>query len=621
MLLQRTMRFIFLLCLLGAVSASYSCLCAAVTVTQLTPSVSFPQPVGTPATWTAVASDSGPGPLTYQFRVRYGAQPWSIARDFSPLASFAYTVTRSEGTYQVMVVAKDFSSGQYGVLTVQFQVTSLVAGSTPVATSTANPLVALFSAPSCPAGSFLRGTFQLNGSGTVTYTNWNACHPPTSMNLYIAGMYAQSQYVLNYQILTGSTVTTGSTPILFTAGSPSVTFPPVDVLKPPGSGADSSVTVLLHAFLSFEPGFPVATDLSGQPLWYYDNPDGNTLLTRPVTGGTLLTIQDCPSLLSSTRQQCIREIDLAGNVVRETNAGIVSQQLIAMGSPDTVGAFHHEAMRLPNGNTAVLGSVERLFSPGTQGSTTGQPVDILASMVIILDPNFQVLWYFDEFQHDGGAPELDINRPATLGDVCTAGLIYCPPFYLAPVANDWTHTNSIYYIPSSGDLLVSTRDQDWVYKVDYQNGSGTGNILWRLGSGGDFTMISNVKDPWFSHQHDVKYEYGGTQVLSVFDNGNVRQAQFPDADSRGQVLKVNESARQVTLQLNVDLGVFSVGLGTAQLLPDGGYLFQPGLTDTQIPQNSYAIEVTPTGVPVYDMEGVASYRAFGMSNLYTAPLQ
>ena len=613
------MRFTSLSCLLLAVPVSY--LHATVTVTQLTSSVSFPQPVGTPATWTAVASDSGPGPIAYQFRVRYGGQPWSIVRDFSPSASFQYAVTRSDGTYQLMVVAKDFSSGEYGTLTVPFLVTSLVAGSKPVATPTVNPLVALFSAPSCPAGSFLRGTFQLNGSSTINYTNWNACHPPNSMNLYIAGMYAQSQYTLNYQILTGSTVTPGPNPIEFTTGTPAVAFPPVDVLMPPGSGADAGVTTLLHAFVSFEPGFPVATDLAGQPLWYYDDPTGNTLLTRPVSGGTFLAITNCTSLLSSTKQQCIREIDLAGNVVRETNAGIISRQLMAMGSPDTVGAFHHEAIRLPNGNTAVLGSVERLFPAGTQGSTTGQPVDILGSMVIILDPNFQVLWYFDEFEHDGGAPELDINRPATLGELCPSGQKYCPPIYLAPVANDWTHTNSIYYIPSSGDLLVSSRNQDFVYKVDYQDGSGTGNILWRLGLGGDFTMTSNLNYPWFSHQHDVKYENGGTQVLSVFDNGNLRHAQYPNATSRGQVLNIDETTMQATLQLSVDLGVFSVGLGSAQLLPDGDYLFQAGLTDTQIPQNSYAIEVTPAGVPVYDMEGVGSYRVFGTTNLYAAPVQ
>src|SRR6266850_1347617 len=76
---------------------------------------------------------------------------------------------------------------------------------------------------------------------------------------------------------------------------------------------------------------------------------------------------------------------------------------------------------------------------------------------------------------------------------------------IAPKAMDWMHSNSLYYGPQSGDLLVSSRHQDWVFKVDYKNGAGTGNILWRLGLNGDFTFnnFNNDPYPWFSHQHDA----------------------------------------------------------------------------------------------------------------------
>lgn len=613
------MRVTFPLYILFVVPASFSHLYATVTVTQLTPSVTFPQPVGTPVTWTAVANDSNSGPLAYRFSVRYGSRPWNIVRDFSPLNSFQYTVSKAEGLYRLAVVAKDLASGQQAMLSVPFQLTSL-AQSGPVATPTANPLVALFSVPACPAGSLMRATFQLTGSSTVNNTNWNTCNPPNSSNVYIAGMYAASTYTFNYQISTGGVITTGTTPVSFTTGTPNVTFASTSVLMAPTSQADPSTTLLLHSFLALDQGFPVATDLAGAPLWYYSE-GASTLVTRPLPGGTILTVQDGVSSLSSTTYQLLREIDFAGNIVRETNAGIVSQQLLAMGT-DPIGAFHHEALRLPNGNTAVLGSVERLFPAGTQGSTTGQPVDVLGSMVIVLDPNFQVLWAFDEFDHAGGAPQLDINRPATLGETCYSGYKGCPPIYLASIANDWTHTNSIYYIPSTGDLLVSTRNQDWVYKIDYQNGSGTGNIVWRMGLDGDFAMVPNKNYyPWFSHQHDVKYEYGGTQVLSVFDNGNLRVSQFPGAGSRGEVFAVDETNMQVTLKLVANLGVYSKAFGSAQLLPNGDYLFQPGVTNTLPLQNSYSIEVTPKGVQTYNLEGVASYRAFGMSNLYFPPVQ
>ena len=93
---------------------------------------------------------------------------------------------------------------------------------------------------------------------------------------------------------------------------------------------------------------------------------------------------------------------------------------------------------------------------------------------------------------------------------------------LAPVANDWLHANSLNYIPSSGDLLFSMRHQDWVAKIDYNNGTGGGAVLWELGLGGSWTINSTDPYPWFSHQHDVEYELGGTTVLSAYDNGNTR---------------------------------------------------------------------------------------------------
>ena len=82
---------------------------------------------------------------------------------------------------------------------------------------------------------------------------------------------------------------------------------------------------------------------------------------------------------------------------------------------------------------------------------------------------------------------------------------------LSSPANDWLHANSIQYLASDGDFLMSLRDQDWVVKIDYSDGSGTGNILWRLGNQGDFS-IPNCPPPysapacpsnypWFSAQH------------------------------------------------------------------------------------------------------------------------
>ena len=103
-------------------------------------------------------------------------------------------------------------------------------------------------------------------------------------------------------------------------------------------------------------------------------------------------------------------------------------------------------------------------------------------------------------------------------------------------------------------------------KIDYANGTGDGHIVWTLGAGGDFTIVSSDPDPWFSHQHDVRYVNDNTIVL--FDDGNTRVANDPnEPDSRGQELVLNEQTMTATLVVNADLGNYSAGWGAHSSFP------------------------------------------------------
>lgn len=137
-----------------------------------------------------------------------------------------------------------------------------------------------------------------------------------------------------------------------------------------------------------------------------------------------------------------------------------------------------------------------------------------------------------------------------------------------------------------------------------------------MGKDGDFQFISSDPYPWFSHQHDANI--GANGVLTVFDNGNVRNASDPTAPSRGQVIQVDEVNHTATLLVNAYLGDFSIALGSAQSLPDGNYHFHLGY----IVKNTTAriVEVDPAGNFVYDMHvGEIEYRSFRMRDLYTTP--
>lgn len=412
------------------------------------------------------------------------------------------------------------------------------------------------------------------------------------MNFYVAGILAGTQYNLRHEVSSDPTLPVAAGPTLsFDTGTPPFTFPATSVLVAPPAGAVQDVLLHAHILLPVNPSPPflVATNLSGQLLWYYDR--NIAYAYQPVAGGTFFALADAFTL---------REIDLAGNTVRETNTKAVSDQLVAMGK-HAITAFHHDARPLPDGSTVVLAGSERVLSD-VQGPG---PVTIVGDMILVLDKDWQVKWVWDSFDH------LDVTRKALLDEKCP---LLC--YTTAPIANDWLHSNSVTYSPADGNLLLSVRHQDWVIKIDYRDGAGTGEILWRLGKDGDFTMDSADPYPWFSHQHDVSYEPGSAQRITLYDNGNTRQL-FPNAtsNSRGQVLQIDETARTATLKLNADLGGYSSALGSAQKLSDGSYHFTSGLLSSA---HSQSVGVNPDGSLNFVLQNQApTYRSFRMSSLYT----
>jgi hypothetical protein len=165
------------------------------------------------------------------------------------------------------------------------------------------------------------------------------------------------------------------------------------------------------------------------------------------------------------------------------------------------------------------------------------------------------------------------------------------------------------------------RSQDWVIKINYNNGSGDGSVLWHLGKGGDFTLVpANPADPypWFSHQHNPNHLDSTT--MAVFDNGNTRcnGAAPGTCDSRGQEYVLNEQTMVATQTLNVDMGNYSPALGTAQRLNNGNFNFDSG--DQGQPPNSFgqAIEVQRSGAVAFASRYPGTvYRAWRLPTMYS----
>ena len=585
---------------------------------RLLSNLASPQPVGTPIGLTARLTAPSRAKHVFRYSVSTAGGPFRIIRDFSQDSGFFWRPELYEHEAVVRVTVRNNESKQTAQADLPFKTESRVRNSVPVATPTPNPLIALFSGPSCPDGQTFRVTFERNGDQHQNHTAAKPCQASHSSNTYVAGMRADSDYRMRMESGNGSNMTPGEW-VSFHTGILDAAFPPISIATPRTSQSSSAEPVLLLGLI--EPWRTAATDLDGNVVWYLPAP---VFLTRMVSGGTFLVFADGPnSVNNSKRWQIIREIDLAGNSVRETNIGRIAEQLESRGiksdckegASQCVPAFHHEAIRMPNGHTLTIVGLERMFPAGTQGSK--EPVDILGDLVIELDEEFQLVGVWNAFDH------MDINRASISAEKCKQGEgdDGCTPVFLAKEANGWLHSNSLNYIPGEGNFLVSIPEQNWVVKVDYRDGKGSGKILWRLGEGGDFQAKSSDPSPWFSYQHDAGFQPPGSNILSILDDGHARKPKNPAANNRSQLWKLDEASHTATLVTNADMGTYSVAVGSAQLLANGNLSAEAGLIDPGPAGYSRAVENSPDGKIVYaqQIDGGLVYRSFRIADLYTAP--
>ena len=253
---------------------------------------------------------------------------FQLVRDFSPEATLEWAAIQHEGLYEIEATVQDTNTGATGVTTAWYEVTSRVADA-PVITPTQNPLVFLYSAPPCAPPSRMRVEFE-SADGFIQRTPYEDCQAGLSMNFYLAGMRANTTYRVHHVVfarrlarskIAGSVLTEGPTLTVTTGGVP-IGLPVSTILQAPPAPSGDNVVLYSNLF-----GPPFATDQQGNVIWYY--PAGFTLLTRPESDGRFLAVVSTQP--TAGFGQILREIDVAGNTLRETNAARVNEQLAAMG--------------------------------------------------------------------------------------------------------------------------------------------------------------------------------------------------------------------------------------------------------------------------------------------------
>lgn len=498
--------------------------------------------------------------------------------------------------------------GSPGIVVISLVATMITAGcgssrlSSQVA-ATQNPLVAQYniSAPGSKQGWVEFGVTTDYGRQTSAV---EATGPGNILDILVAGMKANTTYHMRAHAILqdGSTwvdqdrtFTTGALPASAAATKFSV--------APPAAGAQglassAGVELLSLVGLGQSPILTnVVTDLQGNVIWYCPQ---RTLPVKPMQNGHYLL-----NLATD-----LVEVDLTCNTIRDVSVAHVNQSLQAGGYDFTIppslgepggGQFHHDMLVLPNGHWIALCQLAKTFTdlPGYPGTT-----QVVGDAVVDIDLNGDVVWAWNSFDH------LDVNRH---------------PYFGLP---DWTHSNALVYT-ADGNLLLSMRGQSWILKLDYANGKGSGDILWKLGPGGDFAISGGDPTQWFYAQHypNVLSSNGSLMTLAVYDDGNARtdstgvqcgsSATAPVCYSRAAIFQV-DTATNLATPLWQDLpGFFSFWGGSIDALSNGDVEFassQPSIGPPVI------LEVTHTSSPqvVWQMNinGAHVYRGYRIPSLY-----
>ncbi len=382
-----------------------------------------------------------------------------------------------------------------------------------------------------------------SGSWWVPASGILSAHPGTHHKVMVLGLQAGSSYNLTLQIDVSGTPRWQS--FLWNTRPLQAGFQPLPVkiktanteLMQPG------VTLLCANYSNTPTGGLYVVDAQGALIWYLmEAPAMQISAFMRRANGNIIYLADK-----------IKEIDPLGNLVRSWTSNSLG-----------AGEAHHEIIELPNGNFVTLGIELRAIGgyPPTnitynvvgdviiEFTPAGQVVDRI-NMFDLLDPYRIPYWVsFDYGQWD------------TVFGIHT---------------EDWTHLNAVVYDPSDGNFIVSSRNQNLVFKVNRQ----TKQLVWVIGadlpstSGDDdwpfLTLVGGGMLP--SHQHAPQLLADGRILL--YDNDTDRP-ELPHK-SRPVIYSIDTNAMTVRedwswIDPDWDPPIFSYFSGDANMLANGNVL-------------------------------------------------
>jgi hypothetical protein len=234
--------------------------------------------------------------------------------------------------------------------------------------------------------------------------------------------------------------------------------------------------------------YAMILDRNATPVWYQKTADQGALDVTPLARNVLAWSSVPGPGFGADPNRAFSVFDLATGT---------TAQLKAVDPP----LDFHELLPLPNGNRLMLTTPLRA---GMNLSALGLGKDqtIVDCVVEEVSGAGQLVWRWRLSDHVSVAESL---HPAPSG--VDRQKVY-----------DLYHCNSLDQDTATGDLLISLRQTDAIYRIAKTNGS----ILWKLGGNGvvadgeQHLAIKNDPETTFHGAHDARFQPGGD--VSLYDN-------------------------------------------------------------------------------------------------------
>ncbi|WP_256011462.1 aryl-sulfate sulfotransferase [Desertivirga xinjiangensis] len=241
-----------------------------------------------------------------------------------------------------------------------------------------------------------------------------------------------------------------------------------------------------------QPGSVVIIDRTGEIVWYEAFQKG-VKVSHWTKDRTVLCIVG-PEKIPSSGGDEIVELAMDGGVLTHFKKG--------KGEMDKL--VHHEVRKDKEGNIYSLTFTKKLAD---LSSVKGKKKDTLnGDGIVLFSKQGKKLWEWSVLDHLDPLKDPEILKHK----------------------KDWVHANSLYRL-ENGDFLMSFRDLNQVWKIDFK----TGKVLWKLGEKGDFTLDPKL---FFSAQHYAHPVLN--KSLMILDNGDkthISRAMIFNLDTQNMV--------------------------------------------------------------------------------------